>query len=246
MTFVRAGIAALVFASVAAAQPASRKATGVIIGTVADTALRPIAGADVNFAGSAVRATTDSLGRFRVVNVPAGKFILLVRNIGFRPAANEVEISDDDTLRLAFEMEPTVHELEAVVIREGKLPAALAGFEQRRKAGLGEFFTQVDIEKINPIGVVDIVRRAKSVRISADGSTALSAREVINRPCPLAIYVDGVPLGAQRLDYLPSPKEIAAIEVYAGSATLPIWLPRGPMGTKVGCGAVLVWTRVGS
>jgi hypothetical protein len=62
----------------------------------------------------------------------------------------------------------------------------------------------------------------------------------------MAIYVDGIPLGAERLDYLPSPNLVAAVEVYAGSATLPIWLPRGPLGTRVGCGAILVWTRDGS
>ena len=69
----------------------------------------------------------------------------------------------------------------------------------------------------------------------------------------VSVYVDGVALGPEALSNLPSPKEIAAIEVYPGSATLPLWLSNGPSwvqssrrGSTMGCGAVLVWTRDGS
>jgi hypothetical protein len=243
MTLGLGGLA-LIVASLAAAQPVARNRSGVIHGTVADTALRPIVGADVNFAGSSVRVSTDSLGRFRVVNVPAGKFILIVRNIGFRPATSEIEIGANDTLRLAFELEPTVRELSAIVVTEKNVSPRLRDFESRRRAGFGEFFNMEDIEKAIPITVGDVLRRSKTVRVISDGLTekALSSREW----CPMAIYLDNVPLGPIDLSYLPSPKEIAAIEVYAGAATLPIWLTRGPNNSKPGCGAILVWTRDGS
>ncbi len=91
-----------------------------------------------------------------------------------------------------------------------------------------------------PIANGDILRRARSVQISRGGLNALSARY----GCPMSIYLDGVPLGAIRLDYLPPPNDIAAVEVYAGEATLPPWLPRGP--TPGSCGAILFWTKDGS
>jgi hypothetical protein len=247
---IRAAVALVVCVAPVARAQAGDRGRGTILGIVADTNLRPVVGADVSFAGSSVHATTDSLGRFRVVHVPAGQFLLIARAIGYRPTTSPVDIMDGDTLRLAFTLEPaTAQELATVVVTERTLSKRLQDVEERRKLGFGEFFTRADIEKANAVGIADILRRAKSVRISPGGNSALSAREVISplmAPCYMAIYLDGIALGAERLDYLPSPKDIAAIEVYAGSSTLPVWLPRGPLGTRVGCGAILVWTRDGS
>lgn len=252
--FGRSAVLAFAFAFGASAQPA-RQASAVITGIVSDTALRPIAGADVNFAGTNVRASTDSLGRFQVVHVPHGKFVLMVRGIGFRPATEAIEVADNDTLRLAFALNPVSQELAVMLVTERGVSQKLKEFDERRRLGFGEFLTLADIEKINAVGIVDILRRVKSVRISPDGNHAWSAREptLAVRPCEMAIYVDGIPLGPESLGNLPSPKEVAAIEVYAGSATLPVWLPNGPnwvrsspRGTRKGCGAILLWTRDGS
>ncbi|HEY9227702.1 MAG TPA: carboxypeptidase regulatory-like domain-containing protein [Gemmatimonadaceae bacterium] len=240
---VRSAVLLFALAFVASAQPA-RGASAVIFGGVSDTALRPIVGADVNFAGSRVRASTDSLGRFQIVRVPRGKFILIVRNVGFRPAVEEIEVKDGDTLRLAFTLPPTTQGLATVLVTERGVSQKLKEFDQRRRLGFGEFFTHADIEKINAVGIEDILRRTKSVRVSDDGRWASSARE--GMLCPTAIYVDGFPMGNIRLDHLPSPKEIAAIEVYGGSATLPLWLATGPTGAKRGCGVILIWTNDGS
>jgi hypothetical protein len=237
-------VGALLSASVAGAQ-ASDRARGVIIGVVADSSLRPIVGAAVSFAGSSVRVATDSLGRFRVVNVPPGRFLMIARSIGYRPATSPVDIAEHDTLRLAFTLEPaTAQELATVVITERTLSKRLQEFEERRKLGFGEFFTRADIEKVNGVKIGDVLRRSKAARVDNSGNGVISAREFL--PCPMAIYVDGIHFSNGRISDLPSPNEVAAIEVYAGSATVPIWLSRGQIGTKVGCGAILVWTRDGS
>lgn len=241
----------------------------VILGTVSDSGLRPVAGADVSFAGSSIHATADSLGRFRIVRVPAGRFVMVARSIGYRASTNVVEVRAGDTLRLAFTLEPAAaRELATIVITERTLSNKLMEFDQRRRLGFGEFFTQADIEKINPTDISDVLRRSKAVRLRS--GTAHSAREV--DVCPMALYIDGVPIGTEALSYLPSPKDIAAMEVYAGSATVPVWLPKPPVsrnapvsrnGTngaaatgpsidsdrtsaQLGCGAILFWTRDGS
>jgi hypothetical protein len=238
---------ALVLTLIAAAGAHAQTARGTIIGTVVDTSLRPLAGVDVSVAGTNLHVATDSLGRFQIVRLPAGRFTLIARSIGHRPTSSAIDVELGDTLRLALSLEPAnAQELAAVVVTERTLSKRLQEFEDRRKNGHGEFFTRADIEKINGTTMADVVRRAKSVRISWDGITALSARETIKSVCPMAIYLDGVPLGSERLDYLPAPNLIAAVEVYPGSASLPAWLPRGPLGTRVGCGAILVWTRDGS
>jgi len=215
---------------------------GVIIGVVADSDLHPIPLADVSIGGSSVRVTADSAGRFRITNVPAGRFVLIARRIGFEPGISAVDVAERDTLWLSFTLDPAVRELPTMVVTERTLSARLTEFDQRRKLGFGQFFTRDDIDKINPIQVVDILRRATSVRISPGGQNAMSARY----GCPMSIYLDGVPVGGIRLDYLPPPNEIAAIEVYAGAATTPAWVPKGPFGMDQSCGAILFWTKDGS
>lgn len=237
-----AALAALLIAARLPAQPVGRP-RAVILGTVSDTSLSPIVAAEVSVGGSVVRVSTDSNGRFHVVHVPAGRFVVIARSIGYRPETNVVELAEGDTLRLAFTLEPApTQALRAVVVMERTVSRRLQEFNDRRKLGFGEFFTRSDIEKINPIIVGDILQRVKSLNVSADGSVVGSARG----RCPTAIYLDGIPVAYGKLDDLPTPNDIAAIEVYPGPATLPLWLPQGQLGMKAGCGAVLVWTRDGT
>jgi hypothetical protein len=232
-------------AAMATAQTDRPRASGVIVGTVADTNLYPIPLADVSIGGSSVHVTADTLGRFRITNMPTGRFVLIARRIGFQPGVSAIDVAERDTLWLAFTLEPAAQELAAVVVTERTLSWKLEQFNQRRKLGFGQFFTRGDIDTINPIQVVDILRRATAVRIGPGGQTALSARY----GCPMPIYLDGISLPpgiASRLDYLPPPNEMAAVEVYAGAATVPAWLPKPPAGSPESCGAILFWTKDGS
>jgi hypothetical protein len=237
-----AAIVMLTLASASIAQSASGRASGVIIGIVEDSAARPLSGADVSFAGYGLRTNTDSLGRFRIVNVPDGRFTMIVRGIGFRPAVNEIDVGSNDTLRLTFALERTSQELRTVLVRERTLSPRLQEFEDRRKLGFGKFFARADIEKINPVSVSDVLRRALALRVSRTGETVGSSRY----GCATPIYVDGVAVGPGDLTQAPSPGEIAAIEVYAGPSTVPVWLAKGTLGSNSGCGAILIWTRDGS
>jgi hypothetical protein len=223
---------------------AQTKRSAVILGTVADSSLRPVIGADVSFAGSLLHVATDSLGRFRVTNVPAGHFVLVARGIGYAPATSLVDVTDGDTLRLAFTLDRSAQTLETVVVKERSLSRHLAEFEQRRKAGMGRYFTRDDIEAKNPATIADLIRTTFGVRIqparAGSGSFAVSSR----RGCPLEVYLDGMPMsgpaGPFDLSYLPQPDQIVAVEIYANPTDVaPAWLPRGSNRT---CGDMLVWT----
>jgi hypothetical protein len=138
-------------------------------------------------------------------------------------------------------LEPAVTELGAVVVTEKARSPKMAEFDERRRAGLGEFLDQAQIEKLNFNDMIGVIRTFKAVRVRGSGAT--SAREFF--PCPMQVYVDGFPRGPG-LGELPSPREIAGVEVYAGPATTPLWLPNGFAGGKKSCGVILIWTRDGS
>ena len=221
---------------------------GVITGTVTDTSLRAIAGVDIQVIGTESRLTADANGRFSILQVPPGEFLVWVRKFGYRPISNLVHVEQGDTLRLAFTLEPTMTELNTVTVTEKARSPRMRDFDERRKAGFGEFLDQAQIEKLNFASMDAVIHTFKAVSFRS-GATAVSSRSPIPN-CVMEVYIDGIPRGA-RLTDLPTPKEIAGVEVYAGPASTPLWLPQGgrnslgPPSTK-SCGVILIWTRDGS
>ena len=60
--------------------------------------------------------------------------------------------------------------------------------------------------------------------------------------CFMTVFVDNVPMPSPfNLELLPSPRDIAGIEVYAGAATIPYQFG----GLDRMCGVILVWTKDG-
>jgi hypothetical protein len=229
--------------------PAREAQRGAILGTVTDTGLAPIAGAEIEFVGSVIQVKTDAAGRFLVTSLPPGSYILTVRRVAFQPSVNVAEVRPGDTLRLALVLPPSATELTPVVVSEHTASFRLREFEARRARGVGEFFTQQQIEDRHVAGVIDLLRQSKTIWLKPVGPAihANSRRNLVYE-CPMQIYIDGMPLGAGETDVLklPSPKELMGIEIYAGDATTPIWLPFARDSARRGCGVIMLWTRDGS
>lgn len=238
----------------AAAQQAPR-VTGVIDGAVSDTALRPIAFAEVTVLRTEIKLQTNSAGRFRFVDVPAGQYLLIVRRIGFRPVSSIIQVGVRDTVRLSFTMEPAIQSLDKVVVTEERRSLRMLEFEQRRQQGWGFFLTEEQIDKRNLPVAADYLRLAPSISLAPSPNAsgipelvAISKREGGSiygdgaGACAMQIVVDGVPMPPRfPLELLPTPREIAGIEVYDGPATVPAQFN----GLDRRCGMVLVWTKDG-
>ena len=237
------------------AQPVDTSTTrdfGVIDGTVSDTSLNPLRGAFVSILNSRIRVGTGPNGRFRITKVPAGQFLLVVKRTGFRPTSAVVEVRASDTLRLAYTLEPISTTLDPMIVTEKAISLKLAEFEQRRRAGFGEFMGTTEIERINTVFATELFRRFTSINVGPSRTSAITEYFALSRreggnpqlgACPFTVYVDQVPMPTPfNLDLLPSPKDLAGIEVYSGSATIPPQFN----GMNHGCGVILVWTRDGS
>ena len=98
------------------AQP--QRASGVIDGIVSDTNLAPLASAEVAILNSAVRIVTGANGRFRILALPAGQFVLTVRKLGYQSLVREIDMESADTLRLSFLLEKSVRELDRTKDRD--------------------------------------------------------------------------------------------------------------------------------
>ena len=233
--------------------PTQQRITGVIDGTVTDSILNPIAFADITILRTDIRIETNSAGRFRFVDVPAGQYLLIVRRIGFRPVSSIIQVGVRDTLRLSFTLEKSIQTLDKVVVIEERRSLRMLEFEARRKQGVGWFMTEQQIEQRNLPVSADYLRFAPSISLAptpnASGNpdlVAISKREGGSfngdgaGACAMQILVDGVPMPPRfPLELLPTPKEIAGIEVYSGPATIPAQYS----GLDRRCGMVLFWTR---
>lgn len=159
--------------------------------------------------------------------------------------------------------------------------AKLREFDRRRSNGIGRFLTEADLERDQHRQLSDVLKRlpgmlmVRAKRVPGYGASAVfvvSSRgtatiehvsPVFGRNCPVAVWLDGVPVyrGLDRRAAAPAfgggtpqtggvgeppfdinsimTNHVAAIEFYAGPATMPPEL-NAAQGT---CGALVIWTK---
>jgi hypothetical protein len=216
-------------------------AAGAIDGVVTDTSLVSLANATASILGSGVHVTTGANGRFRMLVVPAGHYILVLRHVGFVPVSAVVEVASGDTARLSIALEPAVVSLDAVTVTAEHSATRFPGFDDRRRFGFGHFVTQAEIEARNAMTVTDLLRPILSVTVKPRGMfTDIAYNMRGGGSCPFQVWVDDVAMPTPTNLYdLPSPKFLAGIEVYSGPATVPLQYKRHDSQ----CGVILIWTK---
>jgi hypothetical protein len=243
-------ILSMCIASIGSRAAAQTTRPGIIDGLVTDTALVPIEGVGISILGTPVHVETGASGRFRIQQVPPGQYLIIVRRVGFRPISGMIDVSSEETVRLAYTMERAVVSLDTMVITEHALSMKMTEFEARRRDGSGQYITQDEIERRSPVSAVDLIRTLHGIKVipSQGGGGRMSDFAVSTRmggtgpsACKTDIIVDGVRWPPGDLDQLPSPKQIAGIEMYPGPATLPSQYVIGGGW----CGVLLIWTRDG-
>ena len=97
--------------------------TGKISGLVVDKSnASALPGANVYLDGTSYGAASDENGRFSLINIRPGKYILKADMIGYKSIVmQEVNISVNRTLSLDIEMEETVLEGEVVTVEVNRL-----------------------------------------------------------------------------------------------------------------------------
>lgn len=230
-------------------------AMGTIDGVVTDSALVPIAGAEVGILRTAFKITTNAEGRFRITDVQMGSYILMLRRFGYSPVASVVSVNAGDTLKVMYSLQKlATGRLDTVRITERRVSVNLVDFERRRRLGVGRFMTEADIEKRGSIDVGTLLRSFNEVVVVRDdnsGVTSLQSRRDQGNmikaqgagACATQVIVDNIPMPhSVDVELLPRPKEIAGIEVYGG----PSGAPSEYGGSDRACGMVLIWTKDGT
>jgi hypothetical protein len=230
-----------------APQPSPRPkyfGNGHLSGTVTSLAGgAPLANAQVSIADGP-QTRTNPRGEWSITDAPTGTHMLEVRALGYYPARKRVDVaSSSKTVKIELSTLRAV--LDTVRIRASRLSGAnLAGFEERRRSGIGRYLTQADIARHNPVVVSDLFRNMPGTRLELDPNGVdyyILVRGNGGEWCPATIYLDGLSLRgatASDVDVWVRTREVKAIEVYAGLGT--------PLEFQVGmtsCGSVLIWTK---
>jgi hypothetical protein len=221
---------------------------GTVVGTVTDSAGKPIAEADVAIVALHQLTRTDADGRFSFARIPRGTHELSVRRLGYRPEQVKVVVGDlAYSYSVTLVPQPLMLGGVRVDAAEERLRLGIEDFYRRRAKGLGgTFYTRSEILARNARLTTDVIRNAPGIRIVRtrgiagvrfSGSSSSSSR----RECGPVIWLDGQEVQGMEVDQIPI-HDVEGIEVYSGPSTIPMQF--SPKQSRDACGAIVIWTRI--
>lgn len=243
------------------------QAQHVLRGYVADTTGEALAAVEVILAEAGRRATTDSLGRYRVSDIPPGRFEIVFRRLGYAPLVMFRSFMGDTgttvvDVRLAAEA-VVLPEVETKARGPDAVPLKLREWARRREYNVGGKFWDDSLlrtqeyrrlpEVLQSVTGVRIIRW-KGKRFLAVGGGRVtpgstqpgiqyrSDPDPLPRVCYSLIFLDGMKLAFSteppNLDDIPV-NHLAAIEFYRSTSEMPVEFNQ-PGAT---CGVLALWTR---
>lgn len=244
-------------ATAAAQRITPDRRSGVIDGLVTDSALAPLGGAAITILQTNLRVETGESGRFRIIRVPPGSYLLTVRRLGFAPVASVVSVSADDTLRLSYMLQPSIPLLATAVSHADESAPRLEGFEERRRHEVGgRYITRAEIDAQSPAQTSDLMRRVMGLHMedSLGVLVPVSSRglKIIRDPasgglataqCVMRIAVNGFLKEPDFAMNSIAPSDIHGIEIYPGPADVPSEFAGANADSF--CGLIIIWTRSG-
>jgi hypothetical protein len=250
--------------------PGQVSGEGSIRGQVVDASSgRGIPAAFVEFVdpGGLVRAsaTAGEDGSFVLARVPRGEFRLRVSSLGYARLLSRAErIEAGETLSLVLSVHPSAIALAPLEVTgsERFTSPVLATFYARAERGVGGvFLTRDDIDRLQPRRLSELLATVPGVRMDASGTLGASPGVLLSRspsgvggrPCPVQIFLDGVPVGrntgigarspyAVQVDPLARPEEVEGIEIYPSLGQVPAEF----LTQDARCGVVAIWRRARS
>jgi hypothetical protein len=226
------------------AAPSARAQGSTFTGRVLTDSGAALAGAEVVVNGPNRAARTDANGEFRLSRIPAGEHIVQVRMPGFAPKVDTIEVADAGEVRLDFRLTKIETTLPEVSVSTSSLDRKLVEFHERRRMGIGRFLDSAEFANTHGTRTSDRLKRFPGLKIRQgrflSEAYVLTTRggSGFRRECLAAIWLDGVKLTGFSVNQL-DPSMIAAVEWYAGPASVPAKFNV----TSAVCGVLVIWTR---
>jgi len=226
---------------------------GAIVGQVTDAKTgRGLENADVALEGTKWRSQSGSDGRYRLADVTAGTYTLVVRRIGYQRRSQSLTLAGSSDVTIDLGLEPSAIDLDEVVV------TGTPGAVQRRT--IGNALAKVDaadilqVAPIRNVGdllngrVAGVVIMPGTGMVGAGPRVQIRGRTSISLRSEALIYIDGFrvsndvasgpALTISRLGDL-NPRDIESIEVIRGPAAATLY------GTEASNGVIQIITKKG-
>lgn len=250
------GLVAVFSLSLFGAAEVAAQNTGTVTGIVRDVvSLQTLAGAQVSVDGTSIGGLTNNVGRYLLLNVPAGEQTVTVLSLGFGVTSQTVTVGAGETVTSDFGLRQQALELDDVIV------TGTAGQARRREVGNQvSALSSADIELAAITNVSDILHgRSTGVQIQdftgqvgggaqirIRGNSSLTAG---NDPL---IYIDGMRMESSAIyvddeagaspmamDFI-NPNDIDRIEIIKGPAATTLY------GTEAAGGVIQIFTKRGN
>ncbi|MGH7448240.1 MAG: TonB-dependent receptor plug domain-containing protein, partial [Longimicrobiales bacterium] len=230
--------------------------TGSVTGVVRDAVSRaPLSGVRVWIPGTTLDQVANNVGRYLLLNVPAGQHTIEARSIGYGTISRTVTVTAGEATVVDFDLREEAIALEAVVV------TGTAGAARRRE--IGNQISQIkasDIALATVTDLGDILQgRSTGVQINDFGGQVGAASQIRLRGnssltqgnSPL-IYIDGIRMevgalseddeaGAEASAFdMINPHDIERIEIVKGPAATTLY------GTEAAGGVIQIFTKRGA
>jgi TonB-linked SusC/RagA family outer membrane protein len=231
---LRAAITAAITAAVAF--PAFAQQTSEIIGVVVDsTSGQPLPQVEVRIPGTKLGATTNSLGRYAIRGVAAGRITVRVQRLGYAFVEHTITVAPNATANADFRMHPTATRLNPVVA---------IGYGTQKKEEVTSAVSSVDASDFVQAPARDaaslISGKVPGLAVTTPSGDPTSGTEIslrgvntlIGSTNPL-VLIDGVPGDLNTV----APDDIQAISVLKDASAAAIY------GSRASNGVVLITTK---
>ena len=235
-------------------------AQGSLVGSViSDPGEKPLPNAEVIVMDLKRTVRSDSLGAFRLTNVPAGTHQIVVRLTGYEPWKGVLRFRDGQPIEADFVLQALATPLAGVQVNApaSSIDPRLADFEARRKSGGGGHFLTAEVfEKTGGRALSDVLLE-RIPGLKAAGNTnekVLSSLHDGAIRCAVQVILNGsaVFTGApgQPTFNINSilGEDVIGFEYYTVAATPIRYMGTGarsnndnPQGPP--CGTAIIWTK---
>lgn len=167
---------------------AERNRAGFAGQVLADSSERPILDAEVLFPGLSISVRTDTSGRFRLSEIPAGVHRVVVRKLGFAPFEAPVYFTGGRIAQRRVLLSRLTTLDTARITADAAVSRLPRSFEDNRNVGLGHFITRADLEMYDGASLQLVLSRIPSLALVSgrQGQAWIQSnrsRSLLNR-CP--------------------------------------------------------------
>lgn len=223
----------------------------LFVGRVLTDSGVPLVGAEVFLNGPQNIQRTNSLGEFRFTAVRAGEHTVGVRMPGFAPKIDTIEVAEAGEVRRDYRLARIEATLPEVPVTATLLDRKLSEFYERRRIGIGRFLDSAEFANRRGTKTSDRLATLPAIRIEYRGLQGIVTNTRVRTRgepgsrswCRALVWLDGVNLGTGYNVNELDPSIIAAVEWYAGEATIPMKYAVPQKASDRYCGVLVIWMR---